>query len=64
MPEPKNFSKAKTWILDDDDHIASFVWVCGLFELDPKRARRQIVQRWQDNTKAARRHGTKVPTHA
>lgn len=36
---------AHSWISDDADHIGSFVWTCGLFNIDPEYARRAIKKK-------------------
>ena len=40
----RNFKTADMWIHDPRDGIGTFAWVCGLFNVDPQRARRVIKE--------------------
>lgn len=62
--EPPQFGAAKVWILDDDDSVGSFVWVCELFSLNPERARKHIMWRWRDNVTDEYTPGNRIKNNA
>jgi len=35
--------EAKQWVMDSRTHCGSFIWVCRLFEVDPDRARKAML---------------------
>lgn len=43
-----NAIRAYRWFIDEDDSPSSFIWVCGLFELDPERTRMRIFHGWRN----------------
>lgn len=40
--------KAYAWMCSPDDQPATFVWICGLFDLDPDRTRMRIFHKWRE----------------
>ena len=35
---------ARRWLVSEDQRIGGFVWVCGLFDLDPERTAAEILR--------------------
>lgn len=38
-------AEPQVWFWSDEDHIGSFVWLCDVFNLQPRHARSQILLR-------------------
>jgi hypothetical protein len=36
-------NNAKTWLLSNNDGIGSYLWICGVLNLDPPTVRRSII---------------------